>query len=42
MGAAKTKLDSVQTEIDRWRELSAGTDGDTPSLDAASILKTIK
>jgi hypothetical protein len=41
VSAAEQKLSAVRAELEKWRQLSAGTDGEFPSMSAAGLLEQI-
>jgi NAD(P)-dependent dehydrogenase (short-subunit alcohol dehydrogenase family) len=42
VSAAEQKLTAVRAELERWRQLSTGTDGEFPSMSAAGLLDQIR
>ena len=42
VSAAEQKLTAVRAELEKWRQLSTGTDGEFPSMSAAGLLDQIR
>jgi hypothetical protein len=42
VSAAEQKLSAARAELEKWRQLSAGTDGEFPSMSAAGLLDQIR
>jgi hypothetical protein len=42
VSAAEQKLTAVRAELEKWRQLSVGTDGEFPSTSAAGLLDQIR